>query len=307
MPVIGWFGSDIVDAAGDALSGAYDAIVDTIPGGRAFVDGVDAIVVGPVRDFAQTGVGRAMLTALASTVTVGLQPYLGAQLATVAFALPGVAAGQDFVTAWTQEFGSRVQQTAEILGADAVPAEWGDQLKKATDFVNKYDIPWDKIDFHELAKQAGIREDVAAWLVAGATQRLDLFTGRHFDPKTGADLGPYPTAADVTRRIADAEIAAALKARALEINRETFVKVLPASMSPVQILNRCGVACGLSGAFAQRVASAPPSQLPPQPNLVRAALPAGAAADSPNRRAGDIMLGVVLVAAVGALAYHFTR
>lgn len=209
---LGWFGSDFVDSVGDALSSGWDAAVDAVPGARAVVDAADAVLVGPVRDFAHTAVGRTLLTALASSVTGGLAPILGPQLATVAFAIPGMAAGDDFVTAWTQEFGSRVNQTVQILGGDAVPPEWLGQLSKAKDYLASTGVDLSAIDWHALAQQAGIRDDVAAWLVAGATGALDDYTKHFFDPKTGRDLGIGETTADVARRIRDAEIRAALLA-----------------------------------------------------------------------------------------------
>ncbi len=294
---IGWFGSDLVDEAGDAISSGWDAVVDTVPGAREVVDVVDSVLVGPVRDFAQSGVGRAMLTALATSVTGGLAPVLGPQLATVAFAIPGVAAGDDFITAWTQEFGSRVKQTAEIMGADVVPATWGDQLSKAADYLNKYDIPWNTIDFHTLAKWAGVREDVAAWLVAGATNDMTDYMRHVFDPKTGKDMGIGESPLEYARRIADQIVRHALEVQARQ--QAQFRARLSQPVGSFGASLRTNLFPGQTSTPAT-----PPALLPSPVVGVRAV---AGPASSPNRVAGDVMLGVVLVAAAGALVYHFTR
>ena len=293
MPAIGWFGSDLVDDVGDGISDGWNAVVDTVPGARDVVNVVDSVLVGPVRDFAQTGVGRALLTTLASSVTGGLAPLLGPQLATIAFAIPGMAAGEDFVTSWTQEFGSRVQQTAQIMGADVVPAEWGDQLKKATDYINQYDIPWDTVDFHTLAKWAGIREDVAAWVVAGATGKLDDFRRHIFDPKTGKDQGIGLSLSENARRAADKVVAYAISKRAHDLAKaHAQVASTDVGFAKRALYSELGFS-----APTTTIKAAP--TLPAMPALVRSP------AEPRTSTTGNVMLGVVIVAAVGALAYYF--
>jgi hypothetical protein len=107
--VLGNIFEDAWDTVTDPITSAWDAAKSTVPGLQEISDAIDAAVSGPVRDFARGPIGRVMFSALASSLTGGLAPILGPQLATVAFALPGLAKGDDFVTAWTQEFAERAK------------------------------------------------------------------------------------------------------------------------------------------------------------------------------------------------------
>lgn len=158
--------SAVVGAAADITTSA----IDTIPGGQDVRLAVDSAVTGPVRDFANTAVGRTMLSALASTVTGGLAPVLGPQLATIAFALPGMAAGDDFVTAWTQEFGKRVEQTAAIVGASYAGPLVQEQLSKAQVYLDQLKaagVDPATVGFQEFAKNAGVSDWTAAVVLDG--------------------------------------------------------------------------------------------------------------------------------------------
>lgn len=208
-----WVGIDLnpIDIVSDVASSAEDAwntAVDAVPGARAVADAVDSVVTGPVRDFAHTAIGQTMFTALASSLTGGLAPLLGPQLATVAFALPGLAKGEDFVTSWTQEFASRVKQTAAILGDQAAADLANHAFDQVSQWIQKagLDIDWSKVDFHALAKQLGIREDFTDLAIAGATGDLTDYLSRNWDAKTGKEIPRAPSFAEqmatLTRKIA---------------------------------------------------------------------------------------------------------
>lgn len=98
------------DAAGDVLS-----IAEVIPG----VSNAVTFFGSELQDFANTTVGTIALRAFASFVYPGLATVLGPQLAAVAFAIPGVAKGDNFSKAWLAEFLYRLEKTADIVGADA--------------------------------------------------------------------------------------------------------------------------------------------------------------------------------------------
>lgn len=293
--VIGWFGSDLLDDAGNSLSDAWNAAVDAVPGARDVADAIDSVVTGPVRDFAHTAIGRVVLTAMASSLTGALAPILGPQLMTVAFALPGMAAGDDFLTAWTQEFASRVQKTADIMGADVVPDVWTDQLNKLNAYLQESGVDLTKIDFHALAQAAGVRDDVAAWAVSGATGTMADYVRHVFDPKTGKDLGIG------TNIFVDLERRAQQAARAALI---AYVRTIQEGQL------RRGATYAMFGGrenllVSNVVAAARPAVLPA--TVLPGGVFATGAPPTSAKKTGDVVLGFTLAAAAVALVYHFTR
>lgn len=94
----------------NSISGAVDSLVSTV----GDVPGV-SWAGEQLRDFASTSVGQWFLRIVASSVTGALVPYVGPQLASIAFAIPGLAKGDTFASAWTQEEIWRIEQTAQIL------------------------------------------------------------------------------------------------------------------------------------------------------------------------------------------------
>src|SRR4051812_44237510 len=94
--LIGNIIEDTWDTVTSPIDDAWNALKDNVPGFQEVSDAVDAVVTGPVRDFARTSVGRTILSVAAGSLTGGLAPMLGPQLATVAFAMPGMAAGESF-------------------------------------------------------------------------------------------------------------------------------------------------------------------------------------------------------------------
>lgn len=113
---------DIIKAGGDVIDAAVDTADDITkalglpPIASDVKDAIVDLVKGPLRDFANTDVGRMVLRAFATGLYYQLGPILGPQFAAVAFAVPGVLRGEKFDQAWTTEFIWRVTTTATILG-----------------------------------------------------------------------------------------------------------------------------------------------------------------------------------------------
>ena len=95
-----------LDAGADIARGAVD-LVHLIPG----VDEAGELL----KDFAKTAVGEWSLRVIASFGYYAIAPYVGAQLAAVAFAVPGLAKGDPFIQSWIKETTDRVVKTAAIL------------------------------------------------------------------------------------------------------------------------------------------------------------------------------------------------
>lgn len=165
---------DAVDTVTRPVAKAVSDVFDAIPGS----EWVKGIVNGPLRDFANSAVGKVVLRAMATSLTGGLAGTLGPQLATVAWSLPGLVRGESFDEAWWKEFCYRVEKTAETLGSEAAGKALGDMLKVASDrlmdqakrafptlpveeglrrFVNETGLTPEA-----LARELGIRPDVAA-------------------------------------------------------------------------------------------------------------------------------------------------
>lgn len=113
-----WHAHGIVSSIEDDVSNVADSIVSalhTIPG----VDWAGE----ELKDFAGTNFGQWFLRILAgSVVYTGLAPYLGPQLASVGFALPGVIKGDKFASAWTQEEIWRISEAAKMYAGSAAQA-----------------------------------------------------------------------------------------------------------------------------------------------------------------------------------------
>lgn len=152
---IGWVGSDVWDAAADVVSSVWDRV----PGSEL----VDDFTGGPLQDFANTAVGKVILRAIATSVTGGLAPVLGPQLATVAWTIPGVLRGEPWDEAWLLEFNHRAEAAAQQLGGEA-GAVFGQQLGAALSrirsaFPEGSPVTWAA---EQLARELAIRVDVAA-------------------------------------------------------------------------------------------------------------------------------------------------
>ncbi len=190
-----WSSGNIFEDIGDVVSDAGDAVMNVTAPVRNFVDDVTRAIPGSqwvsekVRDFANTGVGSMLLKGIATTMSGGL--------GLVAFSIPGVIQGKKFGEAWLSEFSGRVLQTASILGSEYAKEALTDAFKQAGDFLvesaktNFPDVPVAEglkmldITPQELAKQLGIREDVAAMAIELAKGLKLIDVERDYDLETG--------------------------------------------------------------------------------------------------------------------------
>ncbi len=84
---------------------------------------------------ANSGIGQFIMQAATTGAFTVLAGPFGPQLASVAFALPGMAKGDDFAKAYTTELFRRIDFTGKIIGADALKevtgqlSQYADKLK----------------------------------------------------------------------------------------------------------------------------------------------------------------------------------
>jgi len=230
---VSWFGDALSNAARDPVgtlqniaagiaSANVDDIVDAVqklPGGDVVSPSLRAFVDGPMRDFAKSDIGKFLLEANATANYALLVPFLGPQLAAVAFSEPSFLAGDDFSKAWANETINRIQQTAKVLSAGEldtsgldVDTSWAQlppdlqqkladltdlitsQISKATDFLHGLGLDaLSQMTYDELARQLQIREDAAvAALVNVRNNAAELAAYKllKFDPATGALIVP---------------------------------------------------------------------------------------------------------------------
>lgn len=214
----------------DAIADGANALVDaahTIPG-------VD-FLGEQLKDFAGTPVGKLLLTAAAGSLTSGLAHFVGPQLASIAFALPGVLRAEPFDKAWLSEFVSRVKKTAEILGGGAGEAAgkaFSSGVQPALDKIMNDPATKDLIakgaDIQKIADAAGVRADsmqAAIDLVKRAgssfatkgvpsldvngvpTLPIPQKDGILFDPATGRAIGVVDTDKEIRAQHAADEVA----------------------------------------------------------------------------------------------------
>lgn len=288
---IGWFGSDVLDA----VTGAVSDVWETIPGSEIVGGAFEDVWTGPLRDFAKTPLGVTVLTAAASAVYGPLAyalggPYglanFGAQLATVTWALPGLARGEDFATAWVSEVKRRAEKTAEYVGGEAA-SHLVAELGVATDFLKGLapeqiealqNMPEALLSdaVQEMAADAG----VADWSIAMAMNALfDEMPGPPdwaglfaFDDVTGALLfaGASHTRGiygDLAAKYYGQQFATAADERAAMRGAGLFDYYPPETDTP---------------AFG----SSAPSE-----------------ASAARKKQGDVLLGVVIVAAIGTVLW----
>lgn len=195
------FGKELDSSFGDIFSDAAGAVEDV---GSSIFDKVGDLVPDVLKDnfkkFADTSVGHVVLFAASGGVYSALAPALGPQLAAVAFGLPGMAKGENFMKAWMDGFVERVTMLINYFVSTGVPqAQATDMASTAVqtdmDRAQKYVdqiggvAKLAGVDFQTLASKAGIREDTAAEYVANAFGNLSLPQSYKFDPATGKAIG----------------------------------------------------------------------------------------------------------------------
>lgn len=202
---------DVLTHPADTASGAWGAI--THPGdsmrdfGNALVDALHAIPgmdeAGELlKDFSRTAFGEWCLRVLATVGYYVMAPYLGAQLAAVSFALPGVAKGSPFLQSWITETIDRVIKTINILLQQEGLRNVGSATSEA---VNKIlaSNPLVQALAKEFTEQIGkatsvltdrLGAEIAAKLKSGASDALDAVTR-----KLAAEYGYPPDFAKLAR------------------------------------------------------------------------------------------------------------
>jgi len=204
---VGGFFDPFVDVATsviDKTKAIASPIVKTLKGlpGANLIE--DAVNQGAkwVGDLASTQTGTDVLRALATfaygpiAYSLGGIAWFGPQLATVVWAVPGVARGEDFTTAWTKEFVWRVEKTAEAIGTDAakqlfevLPGIIQRLVEKAKSQFPGLDLGQALEELHitpeALADEMGIRPDVAALALEYVKGRTDIYDLSDYDIRTG--------------------------------------------------------------------------------------------------------------------------
>lgn len=260
----------IRDAAGDALewTGNLPLLHD--------------LAVGPLRDFANTAVGHAVLVAISSTFYGSLVPFMGPQLASTAFAVPGLLTGDDFSQAWLTGVKERAEQTAEILGGDVAnifSQQLTDTLQKMADDYGVDNAVSDSIA--TLIDRYGIRQDVATF-AKSLWNKIEI-------PTTDLENGMFDLATGDLRsgvlRLQGAGISPATLASSAVVGTWT-------GDNDRATLTTLARAANYNGFSEYATPPAPPRGY-------------ASANTSPNRASGDVLLGVSIAAAVGALAFFY--
>jgi len=334
---IGWFGEDIVEFAGDAVDTVATAVVDVaeaawdvldeVPGVAEFGDGFRDLINGPLKDFANSAVGKIVLRALAgSAYAVGagfLGPMIGAQLASAAFALPGLARGEDFWSAWFEESWYRAKTTADIVGPGVVEdLGFVREVERALNDLKALLPDYASLTAEEAASRLGIsgmfdvqglakRLNVSDY--AAAKARWALFPQfpvqpGSYDSVTGKlvikRLGKRPTTTTENNLLAPVKMAVPLKLPASTVNVLAQMKnelaLQSAKIVPIPKPSP------LVSAFASRpdvvALTAALSGKKPEPIAVAASAPPPSAS---LKTVGDVALIGVVAAAAGTFAWWY--
>lgn len=146
----------------DPITDPIEDIATSIWDGVTKVPGVE-FLVEQVGDFANTALGKTVLTALASSLYGTLAwTAAGPQLATIAWTVPGLLRGDSFTEAWLSAFKERVKKTGEIVGADVgmlIGQQVTEVLGKLGEMFPPGELPW---SVQQIAEAFGVREDAAA-------------------------------------------------------------------------------------------------------------------------------------------------
>lgn len=272
--MIGWFGEDVWEVVSDA----GDVIV-SVAGEIPIVPELAELA----KDFATTPGGAVVFRALATSLTGGLAPILGPQLATTAFAVPGLVRGEDFWRAWFDEFRWRAEKTSDVLAPGMLPVGAKEAIDKLRAMVPE--DAWD-MALPELAAALGVDEWSASMALAYLWPDAFPIPDRgNFDPLTGRLYGALERAGvfDFNRRRL----------------REAYA--LPTAVSAFGAGYQ-GAKSGVAWTTGGRVLSSSPPPPVPAPGPVAFG---GGAPRSPAKAAGDVVLALVVTAAAGALVWFY--
>jgi hypothetical protein len=286
---------------------------------KDFVNGpLHTLVTGPMKDFANTAVGKFALMTIATAFQGPLAWQIGPQLASIVWAAPGMLAGQDFFTSYTQELANRLKQTANYFAGqsgDAIVKLVGDQMAVATEWLKNN--PTFRESAEKLAEKLGIRVDAAQYakdLVAGVIKKGADALGTIYDPNAKFD----PTTG---RRV----VAALGRGSKTMATRAAIVKTTAKAVDP-----RIAAKAGLFSPIAKQsmsiavtpklaakaplmTSAAPPTPPPPDAPIqeVKSAVPwalGGAAAGVAVGLVGTLALPLTLgLGAAGALGGYLLK
>lgn len=130
--------ADTVEGAWHAVTHPADSITDFANASVNIVHGIPGIdyLGEQLKDFARTGFGEWCFRIMATCGYYVMAPYLGAQMAAISFALPGVMKVEPFMASWIKETIDRVIKTAQILLANQV--KFPDLGNATSEQVNKF-------------------------------------------------------------------------------------------------------------------------------------------------------------------------
>lgn len=230
------------------------------------------VLTGPVRDFAKSDVGMVVFRAMSTAGYFGLVPLLGPQLAAIAFAWPGLLRGDDFDKAWVTEFSWRLDKTAEVGGAE-LQLELQNQFARVVDGLRAKLAVGDTAILEwsvaEVARYFEVREDAAAEALALVKRAPELLEAFDFDPRTGRGVPRDRRAREL------ATLGTEARSGPLFLRRLAMLQDMPTEMT-----HRLSLASPTSSFEA-----APRSDA--------------------SRRRDNLMLGAVIVAALGALGWWY--
>lgn len=210
----GWI-SDRVDDAGEALSNVWDAF-DDLPGFKQLGEGAKALFKGPLRDFANSDLGKTVLRAATTVVAGPAGVLVGPWAMMMAHTLPGLAKGDSFIAALVEENLYRMTEAVKILTAGQVQIpetqlkflhELPNQFKTAVkELENRIRSSFPDVDLGEaaerlaseaglsledsardLARELGLREDMAVQAME-LISKQKLLTHEEYDLATGRNL-----------------------------------------------------------------------------------------------------------------------
>jgi hypothetical protein len=186
--VIGWFGEGIVDWIGDRVSDAGDAfseVAAVVPFAPELGGALRDVINGPLRDFARTPYGLAVLRAMSTTIYGPMAWTIGPQVASLFFALPGLARGDDFLEAWLTEVQWRAEETAEVLAPGAAQQITPEIQSAATKLAQVLPEDLRAMALSELAARLKVDEWTAE-MARSLALMLPVPRRELFDPITGA-------------------------------------------------------------------------------------------------------------------------
>lgn len=253
------------------ITDAYNGISDAVDAAVAEINKIPGMqwATGLISDFANTDVGKAFFRFVSPLAipTLWAIPFVGPVVAGVSFALPGLARGQPFLTAYAAELRAAAAQVgqdifksefpdavdeAETIAryAGKIAGQFPDDVAKVVEgFAKSLGVPLPPdIDVltSAFAKKIGVREDVARVAlnqVLGLPPLDDTTISLTYDPATGL-LRPKKTVGAAKLALAKpVKVYGALKAAAAfpQLIPVSKPAVLPTTSAAVAVKNITGV------------------------------------------------------------------